>query len=200
MDMHLPLSQAGQDRRNISLARRLGLPAALLAALTLLSPAQAAQASASHPVAAAKKAVKSKIKEHGSKKAKHAGRGARAAAATAGAAAAASMMPAVVPAADAQQMAAFDRINLGVSHCEFNQQVSVQQSAQHPGYVELGFKNHHWLMKPVLSSTGALRLEDVRAETLFIQIRNKSMLMNQKTGQRLVDGCVHPNQQAMQTP
>ena len=52
-------------------------------------------------------------------------------------------------------------------------------------------------MKPVISSTGALRLEDVRAETLFIQIRNKSMLMNQKTGQRLVDGCVHPKQQAM---
>ena len=46
--------------------------------------------------------------------------------------------------------------------------------------------------------TGALRLEDVRGETLFIQIRNKSMLMNQKSGQRLVDDCVHPSQlQAM---
>ncbi len=38
----------------------------------------------------------------------------------------------------------------------------------------------------------------VRGETLFIQIRNKSMLMNQKSGQRLVDDCVHPSQlQAM---
>jgi len=100
--------------------------------------------------------------------------------------------------AHSQQMAAFDRVNLGVSQCEFRQTVSINKSTQHPGYVDLGFKGKQWLMKPVLSSTGALRLEDVRGETLFIQIRNKSMLMNQKSGQRLVDDCVHPSQlQAM---
>ena len=64
--------------------------------------------------------------------------------------------------------------------------------------MDLGFKGKQWLMKLVFSSTGVLRLEDVRGETLFIQIRNKSMLMNQKSGQRLVDDCIHPSQlQAM---
>ena len=51
-------------------------------------------------------------------------------------------------------------------------------------------------MKPVLSSTGALRLEDVKGQTLLLQIANKSMLMDQKAGRRVVDGCVHEKQKA----
>ena len=51
-------------------------------------------------------------------------------------------------------------------------------------------------MKPVLSSTGALRLEDVRGRMLMLQIANKSMLMDAQIGQRLVDGCVHEKQRA----
>ncbi|MDO4232591.1 MAG: hypothetical protein Q4D19_10710 [Lautropia sp.] len=114
----------------------------------------------------------------------------------AAAAAAAAAAPLAIAAADEQQMKAMSRVNEGASLCEFNQQVHVTASQQYPGYVDLSFKKKRWLMKPVLSSTGALRLEDVAGETLFIQIRNKSMLMNQKNGQRLVDGCVHPRQQA----
>ena len=48
-------------------------------------------------------------------------------------------------------------------------------------------------MKPVLSSTGAVRLEDVEPNTLLVQILTKSMLMDQKAGRRLVDGCTHEN-------
>lgn len=112
------------------------------------------------------------------------------------AATAAAVAPLTIAAADEPQMKAMSRVHEGVSLCEFNQQVQVSASQQYPGYVDLGFGKKNWLMKPVLSSTGALRLEDVRGETLYIQIRDKSMLMNQKTGQRLVDGCVHPRQQA----
>ena len=45
-------------------------------------------------------------------------------------------------------------------------------------------------MKPVLSSTGAIRLEDVHGETLMVQIASKSMLLNVKTARRIVDECV----------
>lgn len=113
--------------------------------------------------------------------------------------AAAAAAPIAVMAADERQMEASRHVHEGVSQCEFNQQVRISASQQYPGYVDLSFKNKQWLMKPVVSSTGALRLEDVRAETLFIQIRDKSMLMNQKTGQRLVDGCVHANQKQAMT-
>ena len=46
------------------------------------------------------------------------------------------------------------------------------------------------LMRPVLSTTGAVRLEDVKGETLMVQIATKSMLLNVKTARRIVDECV----------
>ena len=160
------------------LLRGCTLAVSLALASLLVAPAAEAAADSGKPAANA-------LHAHG-KAHRHAGK----AAATAAVAA-----PMAVPAADALQMEAMARVNQGVSTCEFRQQVHISESAAHPGYVDLRFKGKQWLMKPVISSTGALRLEDVRAETLFIQIRNKSMLMNQKTGQRLVDACVHPAQQ-----
>ena len=156
------------------LLRGCTLAVSLALASLLVAPAAEAAADSGKPAANARHA-------HG-KAHRHAGKAAAAA-------------PMAVPAADALQMEAMARVNQGVSTCEFRQQVHISESAAHPGYVDLRFKGKQWLMKPVISSTGALRLEDVRAETLFIQIRNKSMLMNQKTGQRLVDACVHPAQQ-----
>ena len=46
-------------------------------------------------------------------------------------------------------------------------------------------------MRPVLSSTGAVRLEDVKGQTLMLQIAYKSMLMDVGAGRRLADNCVH---------
>jgi hypothetical protein len=62
------------------------------------------------------------------------------------------------------------------------------------GYITVAWQKHNITMKPVLSSTGALRLEDVTGRTLMIQIANKSMLLDTKIGQRLLDDCVHPEQ------
>ncbi|MGE0802501.1 MAG: hypothetical protein AB7G13_30045 [Lautropia sp.] len=100
----------------------------------------------------------------------------------------------VIAAADPAQIEAAKEVMLGRSGCEFNQSINLGENARHPGYVDLSFNNRTYLMKPVLSATGALRLEDVRAETLLIQIGTKTMLMNQKTGQRLVDNCIHARQ------
>ncbi len=65
-----------------------------------------------------------------------------------------------------------------------------------PGYVDVNYQKKVFTMKPVSSSTGALRLEDVKGNTLLLQIANKSMLMDVKAGKRLVDGCVHEKQRA----
>lgn len=102
----------------------------------------------------------------------------------------------VVAQASPEQIAAADMVLLGTSQCEFNQSVDVSRNEKHPGYVDLRHGKRTYLMKPVLSSTGAMRLEDVRGETLYIQIANKSMLLNTRTGQRLVDDCVHERQRA----
>ena len=44
--------------------------------------------------------------------------------------------------------------------------------------------------------TGAVRLEDKAAGVMWLQIPAKSMLMNVKVGQRMVDGCQHATQRA----
>ncbi|MCM2251891.1 MAG: hypothetical protein NDJ19_05995 [Ramlibacter sp.] len=49
-------------------------------------------------------------------------------------------------------------------------------------------------MHPVESKTGAIRLEDPRAQAMWLQLGNKSMLMSQKMGRRLADECMSPAQ------
>ena len=99
--------------------------------------------------------------------------------------------------ADPEQISAAERVFYGVYDCEFNQSINIVASAEHFAYVDLKLAKTSYLMKPVLSSTGAIRLEDVRNETLMVQIASKSMLLNVKTGQRLVDACVSPKQREL---
>jgi hypothetical protein len=93
-----------------------------------------------------------------------------------------------------EQLAAFDRAYLGEYACEFKQTVHLTPTEGKPGYVDVAWKQQRFTMKPVLSPTGALRLEDVAGRTLMIQIANKSMLLDTKIGQRLVDDCMHAAQ------
>jgi hypothetical protein len=97
-------------------------------------------------------------------------------------------------AATQEQLDAAERTHFGLYACEFNQTVDIGMNPKTPGYVDVKFKGKTMTMKPVLSSTGALRLEDVTGRTLMIQIATKSMLMDVKVGQRLVDECIHPDQ------
>lgn len=99
-------------------------------------------------------------------------------------------------AASTEQLEAADRIYLGDYACEFNQNVQVARYDATPGYIGVRWDKQSWVMKPVLSSTGALRLEDVKGRALMIQIANKSMLMDAQAGRRLVDDCVHESQRA----
>ncbi|UUX94650.1 hypothetical protein [Aquabacterium sp. J223] len=96
--------------------------------------------------------------------------------------------------ATAEQLEAAKLVYTGVSDCEFKQNIRIDESEKFPGYMVLRWEKATYTMKPVLSTTGAMRLEDVHGQTLLIQIGNKSMLMNVKAGQRLVDDCIHPKQ------
>ena len=93
-------------------------------------------------------------------------------------------------AASPEQLSAADQVFYGSHECEFNQTAQVEKNAKHPGYVDVKQGKALYVMKPVLSSTGALRLEDVRGQTLMVQIASKSMLLDVKAGRRIVDECV----------
>lgn len=99
-----------------------------------------------------------------------------------------------LPPATGEQNAAAALTLFGDYACEFNQTVKVAMNPKYDGYVDVQFGKKAWTMKPVLSSTGALRLEDVKGQTLMLQIAHKSMLMDVKVGQRLVDECMHEKQ------
>ena len=62
------------------------------------------------------------------------------------------------------------------------------------GYFDVHMGKHHYLMAPVASQTGAVRLEDTVHGAVWIQLANKSMLMNQKVGRRMADECQSPAQ------
>jgi hypothetical protein len=82
---------------------------------------------------------------------------------------------------------------IGDYSCEFNQALVVVKS-QVEGYVDVVFNQAQFTMKPVLSSTGALRLEQVGGPMLLVQIPAKSMLMDTEKGKRVLDGCVSAQQ------
>ncbi len=96
-----------------------------------------------------------------------------------------------------EQVAAAERVFYGDYQCEFKQMVYVKASEQHPAYVELKHGTSTYLMKPVVSPTGAVRLEDIKNNTLMVQISSKSMLMNVTAGTRMLDGCVSPKQREL---
>src|SRR3954470_12130177 len=102
-----------------------------------------------------------------------------------------------VPDAQPDQVKAAELVYYGAYDCEFQQTVSITQSPKYSAYVDVKHGAKAWLMKPVLSSTGAIRLEDVRGETLMVQIASKSMLLNVKSAQRIVDDCVSPKQREL---
>jgi hypothetical protein len=110
---------------------------------------------------------------------------------------AAPVAEAPIPDAGPDQVKAAEMVYYGRYDCEFNQNVNIAQSIKYSGYVDVKDGKSGWLMKPVLSSTGAIRLEDVRGETLMVQIASKSMLLNVKTGHRIVDDCISPKQREL---
>jgi len=94
-------------------------------------------------------------------------------------------------AADQEQLLAATQTYYGAYDCEFKQTLSITKHSI-DGYVVVTFSSKAYTMKPVRSSTGAVRLEEVgNGPMLMVQIPTKSMLMDTARGRRIVDACVH---------
>jgi hypothetical protein len=92
------------------------------------------------------------------------------------------------------------RVHVGKLPCELGTTVHVAHDASAPGYFHVNSQGQgrgfRYRMKPVSTTTGAIRLEDAKAGAVWLQLANKSMLMDQKNGRRLADECAHPEQMA----
>lgn len=81
------------------------------------------------------------------------------------------------------------RVYTGAIKCELGANVQVDADDKRPGFFIVKTSKYRYRMHPVESRTGAIRLEDPRAGAMWLQLGNKSMLMNQKMGERLADEC-----------
>ena len=95
------------------------------------------------------------------------------------------------------ELAIAERVYVGTLPCELGAFVSVTRDPRSPGYFDVQVRNLKYRMTPVATTTGAIRLEDPKAGAVWLQILNKSMLMNHKLGQRLADECMGVEQQAI---
>lgn len=110
----------------------------------------------------------------------------------------AAATPAVAPEAlSPAALALAERVQVGHVPCELGASVSVEADAKSPGYFHLRLGKDVFHMAPVVTSTGALRLEDQHAGAVWLQLANKSMLMSTKLGKRLADACMNTSQVAV---
>ena len=94
------------------------------------------------------------------------------------------------------ELAIAERVHKGQLPCELGASVRLEADATQPGYFYLHGKGFRYRMHPVATSTGAIRLEDRKAGAVWLQLANKSMLMDQNKGRRLADECVNAEQVA----
>lgn len=99
-----------------------------------------------------------------------------------------------VGAITANQLDIAARVLTGKADCDSGEHVNVDAIATNPGHFKVSFKKASYTMTPEETSTGAVRLHDKKSGVVWLQIPTKSMLMNQKAGQRMVDGCTQTEQ------
>jgi Ni/Co efflux regulator RcnB len=90
-------------------------------------------------------------------------------------------------------LAVAKQVYVGDMPCELGAKVKVA-AGHRAGIFVVTTKGYRFLMHPVESRTGAIRLEDPKRGAMWLQLGNKSMLMSQKLGQRLADECQSPQQ------
>ena len=93
-----------------------------------------------------------------------------------------------------EDLAVAQRVLTGTVKCELGANVTVTADAKRTGFFNVSTKGLSYRMHPVESRTGAIRLEDPKAGAMWLQISNKSMLLNQKQGLRIADECQDPIQ------
>jgi hypothetical protein len=89
----------------------------------------------------------------------------------------------------AEQIAVAGQVHVGTLPCELGQSVVLLAEPGEAGYFSLRIGKARYRLAPELTTTGAVRLEDKVAGIVWLQLANKSMLMNQKQGRRMADEC-----------
>ena len=172
----------------------LTAPVACMTAYAASPATPAKPAAAAKPKAAAANKAAAKPSQRKAAQAKPAARAKAATAAGAAGAVGAAGAAVASRTLNADELALAERVHTGRIPCELGQHVDVAKDSSNPGHFVVTGKGFNFHMTPVGTSTGVVRLEDAKAGAVWLQIANKSMLMNQKQGKRLADECMSPEQ------
>lgn len=91
-------------------------------------------------------------------------------------------------------LAIAERVQTGRIPCELGHNVAILPDPASPGYFTITTGSARYRATPVPTTTGAIRLEDKARGGVWLQLANKSMLLDEKNGKRLADECMSPGQ------
>jgi hypothetical protein len=87
---------------------------------------------------------------------------------------------------------------VGRMPCENKVVVTVTADKRKADFYDVRVGKALYKTKRVVTASGAVRLEDAAHGIVWLQMSNKSMLLNEKQGQRLATNCQNPEQQIVQ--
>ena len=96
-----------------------------------------------------------------------------------------------------RELATAALVHVGSKTCSHGRSVRIEAAPQAAGHFVLQSGGQRYLLRPVETSTGAIRLEDRAQGAVWIQLANKSMLLGQRPNRRLLDDCSNALQQAV---
>lgn len=99
------------------------------------------------------------------------------------------LLPQILKSEAASQPSWATQLKTGDFSCELGNKVQVRMDGRVTDGVTLVWKGNSYMMSPVSTSTGAVRLENKGEGLVWIQIPSKSMLLNSKIGQQLANDC-----------
>ncbi len=88
------------------------------------------------------------------------------------------------------------QVYLGTMQCELGSRVTVAQDGADKDVYRVSSGHNNYQMRQVATTSGVVRLEDKNLGATWLQLGNKSMLMDQKRGERVADGCQNTQQVA----
>jgi hypothetical protein len=104
-------------------------------------------------------------------------------------------MARVMTPATAQEIASARSVELGAFTCSDGLTVTLLDLPSAPGKFLMTVNSANLLFESVPTQTGAVRLEERSFGLAWIQLPNKSMLLDQRAGKRIADECTNHSQQ-----
>jgi len=96
------------------------------------------------------------------------------------------------------QLALLYPAQVGAIPCDGSVVVTIAEEPKNPNHYDIAIGKMHYEAERVATKSGAIKLEDQKDGIIWLQMSNKSMLIDEKHHKRLAVDCQDANQKAVQ--